>query len=161
MTEETTNDRPGVRASNADRERVASILRTAGTEGLLTLDEMDERLTSAYAAVYRHDLDPLTADLPGAGRPLYSRSPEGQAQRDQIFAHYRRNLITHGVVAAGIIAAAITTWALVGAGHHFFPGPLIAIAIISLAIHARRARWGYYGRPPWAHTQYSRENYWA
>jgi uncharacterized protein DUF1707 len=149
----STEDQP-VRASNSDRERVASILRTAGAEGMLTLDELDERLAIAYSATYRHELDPLTADLPGSGRHLYARSPEGQAQREAHSRRARQNLIRHGVIAAALVTAAITVWAVAGAGHHFFPGPLIAIAVISLAIHARRARYGY-GPPPWAYSRWS------
>ena len=41
-----------VRASDADRERIAAILRGAAGQGLLTLAEVDERLSRAYAATY-------------------------------------------------------------------------------------------------------------
>jgi hypothetical protein len=61
-----------LRASDADRERVAKILHDALAEGRLTLTELDERLQSAYAAKTLGDLVPLTADLPvlGADYPL-------------------------------------------------------------------------------------------
>ena len=55
---------PELRASNADRERVAEILRTAATEGRLDLDELDERLAAVYRAKTYADLVPLTRDLP-------------------------------------------------------------------------------------------------
>src|SRR5438874_9358737 len=57
---------PQLRASNADRERVAEILRTAATEGRLDLDELDERLAAVYRAKTYADLVPLTRDLPVA-----------------------------------------------------------------------------------------------
>jgi Domain of unknown function (DUF1707) len=38
---------PGLRASDADRDRVAEVLRQAAGEGRLTLDELDERLDDA------------------------------------------------------------------------------------------------------------------
>jgi hypothetical protein len=165
-TEEQPNEQPGgVRASNSDRERVASILRAAGTEGMLTLAEMDERLAVAYSATYRHELEPLTADLPGGGRPLYAGSPEGQAQRVQFASHVRHRLIRHGVVATAAVGIALTLWAIFTPSH-FFPGPVIAIAVISLAVHARRARYGY-GRPPWygpgwhGHAYQHRSDQWA
>ena len=62
---------PQLRASDADRERVATVLRDAAAEGRLGFDELDERLTSAYAAKTYADLEPLTRDLPdqGAGAP--------------------------------------------------------------------------------------------
>jgi hypothetical protein len=56
-----------LRASDADRERVAKILHDAMGEGRLTLAELDERLQSTYAAKTLGDLVPLTADLPVLG----------------------------------------------------------------------------------------------
>lgn len=53
-----------LRASDADRERVARILHDAMGEGRLTIDELDERLQSVYAAKTLGELVPLTADLP-------------------------------------------------------------------------------------------------
>jgi hypothetical protein len=55
-----------LRASDADRERVAEILREAAGEGRLTLDELDERLETAYASKTYAELAPVTRDLPGA-----------------------------------------------------------------------------------------------
>src|SRR5262252_7044596 len=53
-----------MRASDADRERVAEILRTAAAEGRLGLDELDERLAHVYSARTYAELEPVTADLP-------------------------------------------------------------------------------------------------
>lgn len=55
---------PALRASDVDRERAAERLRTAATHGQLDIDELDERLTAAFAARTRAELAPLTADLP-------------------------------------------------------------------------------------------------
>ena len=57
-----------LRVSDADRHKVAEILREAAGEGRLDLDELDERLESAYAAKTYADLMPITADLPLRGR---------------------------------------------------------------------------------------------
>ncbi len=54
---------PQLRASDADRERVADVLRHAAGDGQLTVPELDERLDQVYAARTRADLVPLTADL--------------------------------------------------------------------------------------------------
>ncbi|HEY2792441.1 MAG TPA: DUF1707 domain-containing protein [Micromonosporaceae bacterium] len=54
-----------VRTSDAERERVAETLRTAVTEGRLTLQEGDERLAALYATKYRDELGGLVSDLPG------------------------------------------------------------------------------------------------
>lgn len=56
-----------MRASDADRDRVAQILRDAVGEGRLTLDEVDERLDAVYRAKTYAELEPLTRDLPDAG----------------------------------------------------------------------------------------------
>ena len=53
-----------MRASDADREKVAGILRDAFAEGRLTHSEYDERLTEAYQAATYGDLVPVMRDLP-------------------------------------------------------------------------------------------------
>jgi hypothetical protein len=56
-----------LRASDADRERVANVLREAAGDGRLTMDELDERLDAVYAAKTYAELEPITHDLPAAG----------------------------------------------------------------------------------------------
>ncbi|MFE0048094.1 DUF1707 SHOCT-like domain-containing protein [Streptomyces albireticuli] len=58
---------PGLRASDADRDRIADILREALAEGRLTAEEHGERIGAAYAARTLGELEPLVADLPRAG----------------------------------------------------------------------------------------------
>lgn len=53
-----------LRASDADREKVADVLREAYAEGRLTRDEHDERLGEAYHAATYGDLLPVLRDLP-------------------------------------------------------------------------------------------------
>ncbi|MEU6080613.1 DUF1707 domain-containing protein [Streptomyces sp. NPDC047108] len=60
-------DLPELRASDADRDRVAEILRDALAEGRLDMEEFDERLGAAYQARTYADLEPLTRDLPVSG----------------------------------------------------------------------------------------------
>ncbi|GAA1683095.1 DUF1707 SHOCT-like domain-containing protein [Streptomyces yatensis] len=55
---------PELRASHADRDRVADVLRVAAGDGLLTADELDERLEVALSARTLNELATLTADLP-------------------------------------------------------------------------------------------------
>ena len=59
-----TNSR--LRASDADRDRAASVLNEAMAEGRLTPEEHAERLDSIYAAKTQADLVPLLEDLPAA-----------------------------------------------------------------------------------------------
>ena len=55
-----------MRASNEDRERVATALQKAMSDGRITVAELESRLDSVYAAKTLADLEPLTRDLPGA-----------------------------------------------------------------------------------------------
>lgn len=54
----------GLRASDADRERTASILTQQGAAGRLDPDECAHRLAAAFAARTLPELYALTADLP-------------------------------------------------------------------------------------------------
>jgi hypothetical protein len=60
-----------IRASDAERERVARFLATAFADGRLDLTEYDLRVAAAYAAVYRDDLTALVDDLPTPDTPLF------------------------------------------------------------------------------------------
>ena len=60
-------DKGSLRASDADRERVADVLRQAAGDGRLTMEELDERLDAVYAAKTYAELEPITRDLPAAG----------------------------------------------------------------------------------------------
>ncbi|WP_327695194.1 DUF1707 SHOCT-like domain-containing protein [Streptomyces sp. NBC_00459] len=62
-----TDDLPELRASDADRERVAEVLRDALAEGRLDMAEFEERLDATYQARTYGELAPITRDLPGAG----------------------------------------------------------------------------------------------
>ena len=55
---------PHLRAADADRAAVATVLGEHMAAGRLTLDEYDERLARAYAAKTYGELEQLTADLP-------------------------------------------------------------------------------------------------
>jgi hypothetical protein len=66
---------PATRASDAEREAVATRLREAAAEGRLDLEELADRLSASFAATTRSELEPLTADLPAAAAPPV-QSPE-------------------------------------------------------------------------------------
>src|SRR6516165_5734364 len=56
-----------MRAADTDRDQVADLLRTAAAEGRITFDELDQRVSQAYAAKTFADLQAITRDLPGPG----------------------------------------------------------------------------------------------
>ncbi|SHI21567.1 DUF1707 SHOCT-like domain-containing protein [Streptomyces sp. 3214.6] len=71
-----------LRASDADRERVAEVLREAVAEGRLDMTEFEERLDQTYKARTYGELAPITRDLPVAGvtpPPVVSLSKEPPA----------------------------------------------------------------------------------
>jgi hypothetical protein len=73
---------PELRASDSDREHTADQLRRAAGEGRLTMDELEERLHSTYAARTHRELAGLTADVvvrdpPGGPRRMPVRTGEG------------------------------------------------------------------------------------
>src|SRR5262245_51845241 len=70
-----------LRASDADRERVAEVLRRAAGEGRIELAELDERLAAVYAARTYGELEPITRDLPAIGAPPVPAVPAVPAVR--------------------------------------------------------------------------------
>jgi hypothetical protein len=129
-------DHPGdgrrVRASDAERERVAAALRDAMGEGRLTLDEGEQRLAAAYASTYRDELPRLTADLPaplpadGTRRPDRPRRPR---PGDRLIG-----LVAVAAVVIGAVALA--------AGRTLWPAILLGILAVMLVKHrARGRRW--------------------
>jgi hypothetical protein len=140
-----------VRASDAEREQFAQVVRTAMTEGRLTLEEGEERLGQVYAAKYRDELAPLTRDLPDSTRQSLHDTPEARSDA-------RRGMRRH--VGFAVVAGAVLVglWALSGA--HFF-WPAIPLFFITMGIF-RHLRWqrlggpawrgrGFRGGPPWAY----------
>ena len=133
-----------VRASDADRERVAAILRAATGRGLLTLAEVDERLAAVYAATHTAELAPLTADLPEGGRRL---APVDLRARGKAQAVARAHLSGY----LGLVTLMVGIWALTtGPGSHFWPvWPALGMlpAVVS---HLAAARWAGDPARTWA-----------
>ncbi|GAA3492366.1 DUF1707 SHOCT-like domain-containing protein [Streptomyces cremeus] len=66
---------PALRASDADRDRVADILREALAEGRLDAEEHGERIDAVYRAKTVAELEPLVRDLPAPGAASASPDP--------------------------------------------------------------------------------------
>ena len=122
-----------IRTSDKEREQIAEILRAAMSEGRLSLEEGEERLAGAYAATYRDELGPLTADLPDGGRRALSETPEARMAT-------RRGLRRHTsfVLAAAVLLTGL--WALSGA-HFFWPAIPLIFLVMGLVRHARWNHW--------------------
>jgi hypothetical protein len=70
-------DSSRMRASDADRDRVADLLREHHAEGRLSAEEFRERLDSALHARTVGELDELLADLPHVDRRRYQLPDAG------------------------------------------------------------------------------------
>jgi hypothetical protein len=73
-----------MRVSDADRDQVAEVLREATSQGRLTFDELEERLSRAYTAKTYADLDEVTHDLPGPGVRAPAPAPGGGFPAERI-----------------------------------------------------------------------------
>jgi hypothetical protein len=108
-----------MRASHADREAVAQRLRVGFDEGRLTVDEFDERLAAAYAAVTYGDLVSLTRDLPGPEQAVVESVPAAPPvpRRRDVLGPWR------GWLAGNVFFVAIWAWVSIAADHPvtFFP----------------------------------------
>lgn len=114
---------PGLRASDADRERVANELRDHYADGRLTMEEFDERIDSVYKAKTFGELAPITADLPA---PPPDPAVQKAQERQRRIARLRA--VWGSWLTVSIICTAI--WLLSGISGHghftnFWPGWVI------------------------------------
>ena len=102
-----------LRASDADREVAAEVLRRHYAEGRLDGQEFQERIDRCYAAKTLSELDGLFFDLPAAA----SREPKQERERERPRRTYRPSWRLAGIVP--IIAALVLVAVLTG-GHIFW-----------------------------------------
>ncbi len=81
---------PELRASDEERDLVASIIAEALATGRLTAEEHAERLEAVYAARTRSQLVPLTADLPESTDTAPLAPPQEAAPVHAVFSKIRR-----------------------------------------------------------------------
>jgi hypothetical protein len=103
---------PALRASDAERDAVADLLREAHAEGRLTVEEFTERLDAAFAARTHGDLVALTRDLPSLRTPERRRRTGDEAQPA------RRRESPSGITAAWgawavVVSVNLVIWAAV------------------------------------------------
>jgi len=72
---------PALRASDAERDRTVEVLRTHAGEGRLTLEELAQRIDTAYASRTKDELDRVTADLPSTSTTPSVPGPRRRATR--------------------------------------------------------------------------------
>ena len=112
---------PNIRASDADRDRAAALLREHHAAGRLTSEEFNERLDRAFEAKTAGDIHGLLRDLPSID--LY-RLPDAALTRQPRQAQRRRRSEAWRVAWGSwftCTALFFVIWALTGMG---YPWPL-------------------------------------
>jgi len=124
----------GVRASDAERERVAQLLQAAAAEGRLSPEEAGERLAAASTAVYREELHRWISDLP-ATRELDETQPMWLPR----------------VARLAVVALLVTTfWGFWGARLLLWPLGFMAVAMLLRPWRYRRyRRWRRFRERGW------------
>jgi hypothetical protein len=142
---ETGSGAGRMRASDAEREQMAHILRTAMGEGRLDLTEGEERLAAAYGATYRDELGGLAADLPDGGRRALAQLPEARAAARRDAGRRLGGLVFIAAALAGLWALSLTTWLII-------PLVFVTLGMMKHAAwrhhHHHHAHRGWRG-PPW------------
>jgi class 3 adenylate cyclase len=110
---------PPLRASDADRERVAARLREHYGDGRLSDEDLSERVEAAYRAGTVSELAVLTADLPAPPRPPGPRRRSGFETSVRI--HFTTFLLVN-LLLIGI-------WAASGGGYFWPIWPILGWGI--------------------------------
>jgi class 3 adenylate cyclase len=116
----------GIRASDADRERVVALLREHYEVGRLSDDELSDRVEAAYGARTDAELDALTADLPSPRQPEPRRG-RGSALGASVRVHF--------AIYAVVNLMLIGIWAASGGGYFWPVWPILGWGI-GLGCHA-------------------------
>lgn len=106
------------RASDAEREHTATVLREHAARGRLSIDELSHRLELAFAATTRGELERLLVDLP----------EQQEKSRDG-------SLRSHALTFLAVNALLISVWLLSGMGYFWPMWPLMGWGI-GLLSHA-------------------------
>ena len=125
---------PGMRASDADRDRVAAELRDHTVAGRLDTDELEQRLQQAYSARTTDELQALRRDLPATPEQLALAHRERRAQL------VRRTIQETGG-SLGAFGVCVVIWVASGASGFFWP-LFVALGVIGLLL---RNSWDLYG----------------
>ena|ERR1022692_32203 len=100
MTPNEPSDGSLMRASDADRDRAASVLNDALADGRLTAEEHSDRLDAIFAAKTHADIAPLVRDL--AGGTVAVGGLGGPAARAQGGSRARMISVLSGISRTGV-----------------------------------------------------------
>lgn len=135
---------PHVRASDADRERVAERLREHCAQGRLDEEELAERIAQAYQARTRGELAALTEDLPGydladlpglVASTRYTRAPVAAGTARRWLVGGASTLLFGGALTAFVSFGADLVWYVAAIG-------LWAVAVVYITVWGQRTHRG-------------------
>jgi len=135
MVASTPERDPGegrLRASDADRDRVAAVLRQHCSAGRLTFDELSDRLGQVYEARTLDQLFSLTNDLPDP--EPHPHLTEHLPQVPTVAPTRQRVLATHVATYAVVNAVLVAVWAATGGGFFWPIFPIVGWAVL-VAVH--------------------------
>lgn len=124
---------PAQRASDAEREAVAAVLRRHVAEGRLDLDEFSDRLDDVYGARTNAELEATLSDLPDLPPDEEDEPDEGVLRAREGF---RGHLVRYLIVNLFLVGI----WLVTDAGHFWPAYPILGWGI-GLSLHA----WQVYG----------------
>jgi hypothetical protein len=124
----------GLRASDADRERLVDELEQHVIAGRLTTDEFEQRTGQAYESKTVGELDALRRDLPA------TTPGQAMSHRQRRSELTKRSLQETGG-SAGLFVVCTVIWLASGASGQFWPVWVLIIVVLSLA----RNGWALYG----------------
>ena len=137
---------PSERVGDADRERAAAVLAQAFRDGVLRVEEFDERLSAAYAAATVSDLEAVMRDLPRDWAEEL-RTAERSRHRAQLHRRaWRAGFHTYRRVLLLLVAIWGTT--SLAAGDLLYPWPIWPALGWGIPLFLSRPR-GRTTMPPW------------
>jgi hypothetical protein len=142
-----------LRASDAERERMATLLHDHAAAGRLTPEELDERLDTAYGARTVGELETLARDLPA------ERQAVPAARRRALDRPGARERALHAVGLVVLVNVACNAiWLATGADGSWWPKWVLLATVLRLAFQLwavlgpgavhDEARLGRGGAPP-------------
>jgi hypothetical protein len=112
-----------LRVADADREEAVEELREHALAGRLTAEELEDRIGGAYRALTRADLERLKVDLPVSSTTVARALTKRKGQ-------LRRRLAQEAGGATAVSAICSGAWVAAGAHGGFWPGWVIAFALL-------------------------------
>jgi hypothetical protein len=133
-------DRPDLRVSDEQRDRVAQEIREHFAAGRLTDEELSDRVQAAYGARTEGELNAVLADLPKLPATRAQQKAEIAQRRHEL----QRRLLQEAGGGAALFVLCSVIWLSSGAHGQFWPMWVALVVLIPLL----RNGWRLYGPAP-------------